>query len=337
MLCVREAGIPLKKNVRLVLGTDEECGSGDLPFYYDSEGEAPMTFTPDADFPLINLEKGRLEGDISASWEPSEGARVIRAEIGVKTNVIPEKATAEIAGIDLETLVAALSSASEDTGAFFEAEETDAETIIVTCTGRGGHAAYPAQANNALTAMLALLADLPLAGEAGEIIRALGCLFPHGDWRGSALGIAMEDALSGPLTCSADILSIREDGMSLVFDSRCPVCSNEENTHKVVRGKLAEAGFAMRDTEMVMPHYVSEDSDFVRTLLNAYETWTGQPGKAMSTGGGTYVHHLKNGVAFGCEMNGTDYHMHGADEFAIIDELLLASKIFAQSIIDLCS
>lgn len=53
-------------------------------------------------------------------------------------------------------------------------------------------------------------------------------------------------------------------------------------------------------------------------------------------GGFTYVHDLKNGVAFGCAMPGFDTHMHGADECMDIDTLLLSGQMFAQAIIDLC-
>ena len=33
----------------------------------------------------------------------------------------------------------------------------------------------------------------------------------------------------------------------------------------------------------------------------------------------------------------TDNRMHGADEFAVVDELVVSAEIFAQVIIDLCS
>ena len=80
----------------------------------------------------------------------------------------------------------------------------------------------------------------------------------------------------------------------------------------------------------------SADSDFVRTLLRAYEDWSGKPGRAEATGGGTYVHDLKSGVAFGCEMEGIDNHLHGADEFITLEQLMLSAKIFTQAILDLC-
>ena len=87
---------------------------------------------------------------------------------------------------------------------------------------------------------------------------------------------------------------------------------------------------------MLPPHHVDGNSPFVKTLLGAYEEYTGRKGECVSMGGGTYVHDLKNGVAFGAALPETDNRMHGADEFAVIDELLLSAKIFAQVIADLC-
>ena len=56
----------------------------------------------------------------------------------------------------------------------------------------------------------------------------------------------------------------------------------------------------------------------------------------MAIGGITYVHHLKNGVAFGCAFPGTDNRMHGDDEFIDIEQLITAAKIFAVAIEALC-
>ncbi len=84
------------------------------------------------------------------------------------------------------------------------------------------------------------------------------------------------------------------------------------------------------------PHQVPADSPLVQTLLACYEEYTGQKGACLAIGGGSYVHDLARGVAFGCSMPGTDNRMHGADEFAVVDELVLSAKIFAQVICDLC-
>ena len=71
--------------------------------------------------------------------------------------------------------------------------------------------------------------------------------------------------------------------------------------------------------------------------MKCYREYTGRDDKPIAIGGGTYVHGIENGVAFGCAMPGTDNRMHGADEFAVIAELELSAKIFAQAIADLCS
>lgn len=337
MTCVRSLGVPFKRNVRLILGTDEECGSSDLDHYYGKEPEAPMTFTPDASFPLINTEKGRLCAELDGSFLRDDRLPYIAsAESGLKSNVIPESAKAVVVGLTEAELAPYLTAAAERTGAAFTAC-VDQGAVTITCKGEGGHAAYPEAANNALTALLDLLASLPCADSEGfRQVQALHRCFPHGDYRGEALGVAMGDELCGPLTLSADLLHIDETGVYLCFDSRCPTCSTEENTKLVIRDRLAAEGLTMRETEMVLPHHVSADSDFVRTLLRAYEDWTGQPGQAEATGGGTYVHDLKNGVAFGCEMAGIDNHLHGADEFITLEQLMLSAKIFAQAILDLC-
>jgi succinyl-diaminopimelate desuccinylase len=87
---------------------------------------------------------------------------------------------------------------------------------------------------------------------------------------------------------------------------------------------------------MIPPHVVPKDSPFIETLLKSYETVTGLKGECLSTGGGTYVHNIKNGVAFGAVMPGIDTNMHGADEFFDIDNIVLATKIFAEAIQNLC-
>jgi len=337
MTCVRELGIPLKKNVRLILGTDEECGSGDLEYYYGVEQEAPMTFTPDANFPLINMEKGRLCGEVDARFVSDETLPYIAsADAGLKSNVIPEKAEAVVVGLSPVQLSSYMTAAAKKTGARFTAN-TEHGAVRIVCQGAGGHAAYPEAANNALTALLELLVTLPCADSEGfRKLKSLQKLFPHGDYSGTALGVEMKDEISGPLTLSADLLHFDETSLYLCFDSRCPVCSNDENTRLAAMQRIAEAGLSMRETTMVLPHYVSADSDFVRTLLKVYEDWTGIRGEAESTGGGTYVHDLKNGVAFGCEMAGIDNHLHNADEFITLDQFLLSAKIFAQAILELC-
>ena len=79
MRCVRELGLPLTKNAKLIMGTDEESGSEDIAHSYANHPFALYALSPDADFPVTNIEKAHYSPRFSASWEKtvSPGVRVL--------------------------------------------------------------------------------------------------------------------------------------------------------------------------------------------------------------------------------------------------------------------
>ena len=338
MRAIRDLEIPLAKNVRLILGTDEECGGEDIAHYYDEEPEAPMTLTPDSEFPVVNIEKGRLRGHFSAEYEAcGDLPRILSLTGGEEINVVPGTAKARIQGLDEDTAREACLLAQEKTGVSFEILATQ-EGLEITAHGEVAHASSPAQGKNALTALVFLLCSLPLAG-CGLLrcLRGLADCFPWDDTDGSGLGVAMSEERSGSLTAVLSLLEADETHLEGSFDIRYPLCGTEENLRLPVQKRLREAGLTPDENPLNPPHFVDGDSAFIRTILRAYESCTGKPGKCLYTGGGTYVHHVKNGVAFGAAMPGVDNRIHGTDEFARIDELLLTARIYAQAIVDLCS
>jgi len=338
MKAVKDLGIPLSKNVRLILGTDEECGSSDIAYFYQKEKEAPMTFSPDADFPLVNTEKGRLHSGFTASFEKEAvSSGILEIYAGTAANVIPDEAVSVVSGIELTVCDSVAKIFSEKTGVIFRVSSEE-KGIRIEAKGKAGHAAMPDEgANNALTALLELLAGLPLAdGDSFRKICAISSMFPHGDYWGEAAGVKMKDEISGPLTISLNIFQY--DGMSLSceFDSRCPVMATDENMRLVLLEKGKIEGLTMLDKKMRPAHHVPEDSFFVQTLLEIYEKYSGEKGECLSIGGGTYVHDLKNGVAFGCAWPGTNYKLHGADEFCVISEMITSAKMFVEAILRIC-
>ena len=338
MMAVKELGIPLKANCRLILGTDEECGSSDIRHYYAQVPEAPCTFSPDANFPCINIEKGSIKGWYHAQYpESAELPRIVSAQGGTKINVVPNKANAVVEGLTVAEIQAVADKVTAETGVQFTLSGEGQVSILAV--GQDAHAAMPEKGNNAITGLLTLLTALPMAESEGFTkLCAFQKLYPHGDWSGIAAGIAMEDAESGAMTSCLDIFSLSLTGFEGQTDCRCPICATDENVTEVLKAGAEAAGLTLDPScKLNAPHYVPADSPFVQTLLSAYETYTGEKGEPMAIGGGTYTHHLKNGVAFGCEFPWTeDVHMHGNDEFTNIDELILSAQIFAQVIVDVC-
>ena len=337
MKAVKDLGIPLTKNCRCILGTNEESGSGDIAWYFARHPFAPATFSPDSGFPVVNTEKGGLKPLFTAQWPlQQELPRLAWLHGGIRINVLPGDASAAIEGLSIDDVQPAARDITARTGITFTFGEEDGLTVV-RAKGTGSHAAWPEGGNNAITGLIALLCTLPLAdGPCKDYLNALNTLMPHGDYYGKAIGIAQEEPISGKLTVAFTLLEITETGLRGLFDSRVPLCATESNCLHVAKAAFEAKGFTFEGHQHA-PHHTPADSPFVQTLLKRYEQYTGLKGECLSTGGGTYVHEIPGGVAFGCTLPGFDTHLHGADERVRISDLMLSAKLFAHIIIDLCA
>ena len=78
----------LKKGVRLILGSAEETGSEDLDHYLPLEAAPPVSFSPDAEYPVINIEKGGYKPIFGAKWDEDPALpRVCAIHGGTTTNI----------------------------------------------------------------------------------------------------------------------------------------------------------------------------------------------------------------------------------------------------------
>ena len=163
MRCVKELGIPLRAGCRLILGTDEESGSTDIEYYYKQEKPAPNTFSPDAEFPVCNAEKGFYRLRFRKSWEAETALpRVSSLSGGFRTNVVPAEASAVVAGMEPLHLMAGAAPLCAELGASCRVEEAP-EGARLTVVAKGCHAAMPELGVNANTVLIRVLTELPLA------------------------------------------------------------------------------------------------------------------------------------------------------------------------------
>ena len=324
MRAIREAGIPLRKSIRLILGCDEESGWEDMAYYAAHAQMPEMGFSPDASFPLINTEKGMIHLALRAPAAET-GLRVLKMATGERLNVIPGESRALVAGgKEVAERVAAYAA---ETGLPFTAEVT-AEGVWITAEGIPGHSAYPEGRRNAIGMMLRLLRALGAEGAIATLAEAVGT-----ESDGRSLGCACADDISGALTCNMGILRLEDGAWYGTLDFRCPVTANLEALERAAEAHLP--GVAVEVLEKKPPHHVPADSELVRSLLAAYEEETGWKGEAMSTGGGTYAKVLRQGVAFGALFPDEEDLAHQANEYERIDRLMLAMKIYANALIRL--
>lgn len=324
MKAVKDAGIPLRRKVRLILGCDEESGWEDIAHYNKVATMPRMGFSPDASYPIINIEKGicrlELHGVLS-----NEGLQVIAFNNGERPNVIPGRASALVVG-DAAT-VAQAEPAAKKLDIPAEVQLTD-KGVSITVTGISGHAAYPETARNANGEMLLLLRELGVQGDLCLLADKIGL-----DYKGEGLEISVSDGISGYLTCNLGIIRAGEGGVYATLDIRYPVMTNPDMIIKNVSASLP--GMRVDAMEVKEPHYVPAGSELVQNLLDAYHEVTGYERKCLYTGGGTYARSLQEGVAFGASFPQDEDLAHQANEYADIEGLYKNIKIFALAIVKL--
>lgn len=324
MKAVKDAGIPLRRKVRLILGCDEESGWEDIAHYNKVATMPRMGFSPDASYPIINIEKGicrlELHGVLS-----NEGLQVIAFNNGERPNVIPGRASALVVG-DAAT-VAQAEAAAKKLDIPAEVQLTD-KGVSITVTGISGHAAYPETARNANGEMLLLLRELGVQGNLRLLADKIGL-----DYKGEGLEISVSDGVSGYLTCNLGIIRASKDGVYATLDIRYPVMTNPDMIIKNVSASLP--GMRVEAMEVKEPHHVPAGSELVQNLLDAYHEVTGYERKCLYTGGGTYARSLQEGVAFGASFPQDEDLAHQANEYADIEGLYKNIKIFALAIVKL--
>ena len=325
MLAVREAGVPLNREVRLILGCSEETDWDDMA-YYKAHCDMPRTgFSPDASYPIINTEKGMLLVSLRAPYEKGGLVRSIR--VGERHNVVPGEAEAELNGD--EALAARALEIAGRLG--FEADAVVADGVIqLHTTGATGHAAYPEAAKNALGELLLILKELGVTGGLRTLADTVGM-----EYDGKSLGIRCQDETSGPLTCNLGILHYdAENGLYATLDIRYPILCDHKALSAALTAAVSDGLTAAIDTQKD-PHHVAPNSRLIQCLLDAYHEETGLPRECQATGGGTYAKCLDEGVAFGCVFPGEEELAHQANEYISLESLKKNVRIIARAIVKL--
>jgi len=312
MRAIKESGLPITQNVRFIVGTDEESGSSDIAYYKNKEALPPRVFTPDAEYPVINIEKGRIRGEFSTYSGFAVGSRsILSAKGGVVFNAVPETASAVVRGFEISELRAA-SRAFPSLA--FSFSGTDDNNVKISVVGKSAHASQPERGDNAVTGLCAYLGTLTTDDETASSFARVSSAFAYRDTTGASLGVAAKDEESGALTLVFSMLDYNEGIINGKFDCRFPVSQTLDGMREKFCACLSGFGMRAVSLEGVEGHIVPEDSDFVQTLMKVYGKMAYGTVKPLAIGGGTYVHDIEGGVAFGAEFPGEVNNMHGANE-----------------------
>ncbi|MBC5636213.1 dipeptidase PepV [Ornithinibacillus sp. BX22] len=337
MKIIKELGLPLSKRVRLIIGTDEESNWRCVDHYFTQE-EMPTTgFVPDADFPIIFAEKGIADYDIVQpihKQDASASYQLVSFQSGRRYNMVPDFAKATIKVQEAPTkLIEDYLGYLKEVKLEGEANIEDGE-LFFSLIGKSAHGAEPRHGKNAGILLAQYLQKLEL-DEVGQKYMLTVSAF-HNKSRGEVFGIEYEDEDSGELTINVGVMSYsREAGGRIGLNMRYPVTFDIEEGRKKIEETLHSKGLQLENFSDSKPTYVKKDDPLIKTLQKVYEEQTGEKADLLAIGGGTYARALNHGVAFGALFPGREDVMHQKDEYAIVDDLLLATAIYAQAIYEL--
>ncbi len=307
--------------VRLVIGGNEEKGSGCLKYYFNQlkKPYPKYGFTPDGNFPLIYGEKGISNFEIFGHIH-FRGIHSIKA--GIVANSVIDKAVAVVDSLF------SLERALESFGWPFECQVNGTLTTI-TLHGKAAHGSLPQLGKNAGTALLSFLAKV----FPQEPLKTLA--YQYADFSGKNLGIDAVGPLLHETTNNIGLIQYDGHHFSLIANYRYP-----ENVHyQDIETRLKSITptplqFRTLGTSPMLvfdPH-----SPMIQTLLKSYQDETGDVLTPMVTiGGGTYAKEAKNTVAFGSAFPGKKDFIHENDEKIDLEDLQNSIAIYARAIYDL--
>lgn len=329
MKILKDLGYKPKKRVFLIVGTDEESGM-ECMHYYHEHGEIPhFGFVPDADFPVIYGEKGilnlKLSGPVST--------QIISIQAGERPNICIGEATIVMPGKPLDHEFKLYCDAFHIQA---RVEEKDGNSHYFF-KGRYSHGSRPDEGINAAWHALNFV------GSAYHDEFALTTAQLLADWRGENLGIKIFGSHMGYLTLNIGVVKIEKGQAHLVLDIRYP---NEANLETIVSSikesfKNAKSPLNVELIQHKGPLFVNPKSTLVSTLESIYRHYSKDDVTPLMTmGGGTYARSFENFVAFGAEFPTRKRpswvgQVHQADEGYEIEQMVLASAIYAQAIMDL--
>ncbi|MBU5308050.1 M20 family metallopeptidase [Clostridioides mangenotii] len=304
------------KRIRFIFGTDEENLWRCINKYKENGEEIPTYgFTPDSKFPIINAEKGLLQVNLKC-----KSTSDIDLSVGESLNAVPGKAI--YIGKHINKL-------EEELNRLNFGYIVDENKISVK--GKSVHSAVSETGINALTRLCIALNNI---GVKSNTIKFLAEVIGE-DANGQNIVKDCKDDISGKLTVNAGKLLIKDGKEIAGLDIRVPVSYKIEDIVKSLKETAQKYQLEYEQYDFLDSIYIPEDSILVNTLRKVYEEETGLDGSPVSSGGATYARALENCVAFGSIFPGSPKTEHQVNEFAIINDLVKASKIYALAIYEL--
>lgn len=330
---LKDSGVKLSKNVRIIFGTNEESGTEDIDYYLEREKPPVLCFTPDAYFPMVTSEKGILTFELTHKVLSCEKYKIEYIKGGKKSNIVPDICEVKLSFIDKEFFN---KFNNVDLNKDYNIETlVNENSIIIKAFGRSAHASTPEEGDNAVCKMMEYLyRTFDIEDDFTAFLKDFNNLIGRG-YNGENLEINFEDEESGKLTINLGIISGNAEEIRMRFNVRYPVSIDFREIVKKIeeKVKLSTIDFVMGNHNY--PLHFPKDHKLIKSLKIAYEESFNEEARLLASGGGTYAKLMPNTVAFGPLNEGEPDLAHQKNEYIEVAQLKKCVETYARAIYEL--
>ncbi|ADU31543.1 dipeptidase PepV [Evansella cellulosilytica] len=331
---IKELKLPIQKKIRIILGNDEESKWRCVEHYFKHEKMPMAGFAPDANFPLIYAEKGICDFMLRPQFNKNESSVVYQFKSGERLNMVPEVATCQLIRANKNSMRLLFEKYLMRHQLDGEVSEEEGR-LCLKINGRSAHGSEPDKGiNSGLYLANFIYSHVPLTEEDDRYFSLLNRYF-YKDTKGEHIGIAYADEDKGAITLNIGVMEYSQGEGEIGVNLRYPEGANFEHIRQTLVQVFSKHQLDLNIITHERPHAVDLNHPLIQVLSKVYKEHTGDDGKPIAIGGGTYARSLKAGVAFGPMFPGQEDVAHQANEYISINHLKKATAIYAQALFEL--
>ena len=334
VLLLRELHLPVKSQLLVYAGGNEETGMGDVQAFAATERCPDISFVPDVSFPcaLGQISKTSL-------WvrccTPFTAIRDFSGGIGVSA-VMPDADVILAPDPALEAQLRALMAGRDE----FTLTTRENGDLQLHAKGISAHAASPQNGINAGLLAAGLLRRCTALPASDRTVLDTYCDL-LGDLYGGGLGVTYSDPLFGRRTCVNGMAETENGCLRLSMDARSGPKQPTHQLEQQLQQVWADRGWQVVELSTRPGYFVPEGSPVPELMRSIYRDVTGEDRPTYIGLAGTYSCWLPNSYTVGAaaprsrEVSLTFPTGHGGahqpDEKLDIDGLLQGIRILAHA------